>query len=167
MIILGPVAVAKNGIIGGDNDLPWYFPEDLKHFKEITMGKTVLMGRKTYESILKRLGKPLPGRKNIVITTNATYEVPEGVAVYPDIETAVSKNQNDDLYFIGGASIFKKGLELAQYMYLTHVHDEYPGDVYFPEVDWNLWEKVREAPHEHYTYAEYQKRHGENQAETR
>jgi dihydrofolate reductase len=88
MIILGPVAVADNLVIGSDNDLPWYFPEDLKRFKEITLGKTVVMGRKTFESIVKRLGKPLPGRKNVVISRQENYQVPEGTLLFGSLEQA-------------------------------------------------------------------------------
>lgn len=90
MIILGPVAIAENWVIGGDNDLPWHLPEDLKHFKKITLGKTVLMGRKTYDSIFKRLGKPLPGRINVVITRQRDYTVPEGVLVFHSVEEALN-----------------------------------------------------------------------------
>src|SRR3989344_1374037 len=110
MIIIGPVAIAKDFLIGGDNDLPWYIPEDLKHFKKITLGKAVLMGRKTYQSILKRLGKPLPERKNIVITRQADFQVPEGVLVYHSIDEALKSHKGEDIYVIGGAEIFKNAL---------------------------------------------------------
>nr|AIA16117.1 Dihydrofolate reductase [uncultured bacterium]AIA16342.1 Dihydrofolate reductase [uncultured bacterium] len=155
MIILGPVAVAKNGVIGGGNDLPWYFPEDLKHFKEITMGKTVLMGRKTYDSIFKRLGKPLPGRKNVVITRDQNGVYPEGVLVFNDPEAAVAALPNEDIYVIGGAQIYSLFLPKAEKMFMTHVHKEYPGDAFFPEVNWDEWEKIEEEPHDQYTYSTY------------
>lgn len=157
MIILGPVAVAKNRVIGGDNDLPWYFPEDLKHFKEITTGKTVLMGRKTYDSIFKRLGKPLPNRKNIVITRNAKPgDYPKEVLVFKSPEEAVATMGGEDIYIIGGAQIYNQFLPKAEKMYMTHVHAEYPGDAFFPEIDFeNDWTKIEEEPHEEYTYATY------------
>ena len=158
MIILGPVAIAKNWVIGGDNDLPWYLPEDLKHFKKITLGKTVLMGRKTYESIVKRLGKPLPERKNIVITRQSDLKVPEGVLVYHGIADALDTHKNEDVYVIGGAEIFKHTLPLAEMMYVTHVDGEYKGDVFFPEVDFNSWNKVEEKKHQGYSFAKYVKR---------
>src|SRR6185369_17150407 len=98
MIILGPVAVADNLVIGSDNDLPWYLPEDLKRFKEITLGKTVVMGRKTYESIVKRLGKPLPGRKNVIISRQTDFKVPDGVLVFSSLEEAFKSLKDEDVY---------------------------------------------------------------------
>ncbi len=157
MIILGPVAVAKNRVIGGDNDLPWNFPDDLKHFKKITTGKTVLMGRKTYDSIFKRLGKPLPNRKNIVVTRNYKPEdYPTGVLVFKSPEEAIEAMKSEDIYIIGGAQMYAQFLNKADKMYMTHVHGEYPGDAFFPEVDFeNDWTKIEEEPHEEYTYATY------------
>lgn len=158
MIILGPVAIAKNSIIGGDNDLPWYLPEDLKHFKEITMGRTVLMGRKTYDSIVKRLGKPLPGRTNVVITRQENFVAPPSVLIFHDIDQALDALQHDDVYVIGGSQIFAATLLRAEKMYITHVHNEYKGDVYFPDVDWSQWQKIEEEPHDEYTFATYVKK---------
>lgn len=145
MIILGPVAVADNLVIGKGNDLPWHLPEDLKHFKEITMGKTVLMGRKTFESILARLKKPLPGRKNVVITRQKDYQVPEGVLVFDSLESAVQNLSADDVYAIGGAEIFKQALPLAQELIITHVNGNYEGDAFFPQVNWSQWKKLKKT----------------------
>lgn len=158
MIIIGPVAVAANGIIGGDNDLPWYLPEDLKHFRKITDGKTVLMGRKTYDSIFKRLGKPLPNRKNVVITRNKDAKYPDEVLVFQDINEAFKSLANEDIYVIGGAQIFELAMREGEYMYLTHVKKEYPGDVYFPEINWGDWEKITEEDFPEYTFAEYKRK---------
>jgi dihydrofolate reductase len=158
MIILGPVAVADNLVIGKGNDLPWYLPEDLKHFKKITLGKTVVMGRKTYESIVKRLNKPLPGRKNVVISRQTDYKVPEGVLVFNSLTSAVTALLSEDLYIIGGAEIYKQALPLAQKLYMTHVSGNFEGDAYFPEVDFSQWEKVEEQPHEGYTFAVYSRK---------
>jgi dihydrofolate reductase len=155
MIILGPVAIAKNGIIGGDNDLPWYIPEDLKHFKAITLGKTVLMGRKTFDSIIKRLGKPLPGRVNVVVTRQENLIVPPGVLVFHSIDQALEALKDTEVYVIGGAQIFSETAGRAEKMYITHVHKEYKGDVYFPKIDWSQWEKIEEEPHDEYTFATY------------
>jgi dihydrofolate reductase len=157
MIILGPVAVAENLVIGGDNDLPWYLPEDLKHFKKITLGKTVLMGRKSFDSIVKRLGKPLPERKNIVITRQKDYKAPEGVIIFNSLDEAL-KSSSDDIYIIGGAEIFKLALPFAEKIYITHVQGNYPGDAFFPEIDWSTWEKLEEDPHQGYTFASYKKK---------
>ncbi len=158
MIILGPIAVSDNLIIGSDNELPWYFSEDLKRFREITMGKTVVMGRKTYESIVKRLGKPLPGRKNVVITRQVGYKVPEGVLVFGSLEEVFSALKNEDLYIIGGEQIFKLALPYAEKIYMTHIHGSYRGDAYFVKIDWSLWDKVEEERYPNYTFAVYQKK---------
>lgn len=157
MIIIGPVAIAENWVIGGDNDLPWYLPEDLKHFKQITLGKTVLMGRKTYDSILKRLGKPLPDRKNVVITTNTEFVAPQGVLVFNSLPEALNALKDEDVYVIGGAEIFRQLLPLAEKLIITHVHGAYEGDAYFPAVDFNTWEKELEQKYKDYTFAEYVK----------
>lgn len=157
MIILGPVAVADNLVIGKGNDLPWHLPEDLKHFKELTLGKTVIMGRKTYESIIARLNKPLPGRKNVVITRQENYKVPEGVLVFKSLEDAFQDLSANDIYIIGGAEIFKLALPFAKVLEITHVRGNYEGDAFFPEVDWNQWKKVDEQPHEKFTFAKYER----------
>src|SRR6266404_1412581 len=149
MIILGPVAIAKNWVIGGGNDLPWYLPEDLKHFKKITTGKTVLMGRKTYDSIVKRLNKPLPNRKNVVITRQPDFKAADGVLVFHSIEEAL-KNTTEDVYIIGGAQIFEQTLPLAEKMYITKVHQEYPGDAFFPKIDFSQWKLLEQEDHEGY-----------------
>jgi dihydrofolate reductase len=141
------VAMAENRTIGIDNKLPWYLPNDLKYFKQVTMGKPIIMGRKTYESI----GKPLPGRTNIVITRNPDYQA-EGIVVVNSLKQALDKaedisfiNGHDEVMVIGGAEIYNQGLESADRLYITHVHAEVEGDAFFPEVDWNDWqEQARE-----------------------
>lgn len=157
MIILGPVAVADNLVIGKGNDLPWKLPEDLKHFKDLTFGKTVLMGRKTYESIVSRLGKPLPGRKNVVITRQADYKVPEGVLVFADLPSAFKKLSANDVYVIGGAEIFKQALPFCNLAYITHIYGNFEGDAFFPKVDWNVWEKIAEEKHEKFSFVTYKR----------
>jgi dihydrofolate reductase len=157
MIILGPVAVADNLVIGKGNDLPWHLPEDLKHFKELTLGKTVVMGRKTYESIVARLNKPLPGRKNVVITRQENYKVPEEVLVFKSLEDAFQDLSANDIYIIGGAEIFKLALPFTKILEITHVHGNYEGDAFFPEVDWNQWKKLSEEKHDQYTFAKYER----------
>jgi dihydrofolate reductase len=157
MIILGPVAVADNLVIGKGNDLPWNLPDDLKHFKDLTLGETVLMGRKTYESIVGRLGKPLPHRKNVVITRQENYQVPEGVLVFGDLRSAFEKLSNEDIYVIGGAEIFKQALPFCNIAYITHVHGSYEGDAFFPKMDWSEWKKVSEDKHEKFSFVTYKK----------
>jgi dihydrofolate reductase len=151
-------AVAKNGVIGAKNDLPWYLPEDLKRFKQLTTGKTVLMGRKTFESILARLGKPLPNRDNVVITRNKEYKVPEGVFTHTDVATALRNHGSADIYVIGGGELFSQTIDKADVLHITHVDKEVEGDVFFPAIDPNKWRLVDEEKHEGYSFATYQKR---------
>lgn len=135
------VAMAKNRVIGIDNDLPWHLPEDLKRFKTITMGKPVLMGRKTFQSIEARLNRPLPGRPNIVISANG-YSYP-GVDVYADLESAITETRHEfpgtEVMIIGGASIFEQAMPLVDRMYLTIIDQDYRGDTWFPEYTGSDW----------------------------
>lgn len=135
-------AVASNGVIGSDNTLPWRLPEDLKRFKALTLGHPVVMGRKTYESI----GRPLPGRRNIVITRDATYAA-DGCETANSLETALAacNATTDEVFVIGGAQIYAEALPLAQRLYLTEIRREFPGDARFPVFDRIGWqEKTRE-----------------------
>lgn len=135
------VAHANDRVIGYQNDMPWHVPGDLAYFKRRTMGKPIIMGRKTYESI----GRPLPGRLNIVITRNASYEV-EGVRVVSSLEDAlqVAKEETDaaEYMIIGGEQIFKQAMPLADRMYITKIDETYPGDTFFPVYDLNEWETI-------------------------
>ena len=138
------VAVAENGVIGRNNSLPWYLPNDLKYFKQTTMGKPVIMGRKTYESI----GKPLPGRTNIVITRQADYQ-PEGVKVVNSVEAAKELAESvclidgqDEAMIMGGAEIYALSLPYTDRLYLTEVHADVQGDAFFPEYDKSRWQEV-------------------------
>lgn len=158
MIILGPVAVAKNGVIGKNNALPWNLPEDLKHFKQITSGKNVLMGSKTFESIFTMLGKPLPNRHNIVLTFDKNYKVPEGVELFFDVPSSLEKYKNQDLYVIGGGQIYKQFLPLAQKLYMTHIFKDYEGDAFFPEINWQNWKKVSSDVREEFEFAVYERK---------
>lgn len=127
------VAVAKNGAIGKDNHMPWDLPEDLKYFKETTMGHAIIMGRKTYES----LGKALPGRKNIVIS-RSDIELSDAI-VYNSLTDAIESE--NDAFIIGGAEIYKQAMPFADYLYITHIDAEIEADRYFPPIDESLWEK--------------------------
>lgn len=135
------VAVASNGVIGRNNQLPWYLPNDLKYFKAKTMGKPVVMGRKTFESI----GKPLPGRTNIVVTANREYSA-EGVRVVHSLDEAISLAESvaivdgsQELVIIGGAKLYAEALPQIDRLYLTEVKAEVEGDAYFDGVDWAEW----------------------------
>lgn len=129
------VAHARNGAIGIDGKLPWYLPEDLKHFKRTTLGKPVIMGRKTWES----LGRPLPGRKNVVITRQADY-VAEGACVVPTIEAALEAVKDEPVAFImGGAQIYQQTLPLVKVAHVTVINADYDADAYFEPLDDEHW----------------------------
>jgi len=134
-------AMARNGIIGINNTLPWSLPADLKHFKEITMGKPVIMGRKTYESI----GRPLPGRLNIIISQNRDYSV-EGCQVAHSIDDAFAAAEKyDEAMVIGGASFYKQALAYANRLYLTIIDEDFEGDATFPEFDKDEWREIEHS----------------------
>lgn len=137
------VAMARNRVIGQNNKLPWHLPADLKHFKSLTMGKTIVMGRKTYESI----GRPLPGRINIIITRQTNYEVP-GAIVVNAIEDALlvceqTGTTNDEHFIIGGEELFRQTLGICQRMYVTEIQKNFEGDTIFPEYDPGEWEETQ------------------------
>lgn len=138
------VAKARNDVIGSKNDLPWYLPADLKHFKELTLGHAVVMGRKTFDSIVARLGKPLPGRTNVVVTRNQDFTYP-GVTVLHDIESIY--DLEGDVYNIGGAELFRATFDRADTLYVTEVHASIPGDTYFPVIDLAQWRETAREPH--------------------
>jgi dihydrofolate reductase len=123
------VAISKNRVIGDSNKLIWHLPADLKRFKEITSGHPIIMGRKTYESI----GRPLPNRRNIIITRDGSYQV-EGCEVVNSIEEALLLT-NNDCFIIGGGEIYKQTLHLADQIYMTVIDEEFKGDTHFPELD--------------------------------
>lgn len=149
-------AVAKNNVIGNKNTIPWHIPEDFKHFKDITMGRPVLMGRTTFLSIMQMLGKPLPGRTNIVLSQEE-MEVPEGVHVYHSLDQAFSEWKNKDLFVIGGAQIYRQTIDRAQKLYITHVEQSPEGDTHFPEIKASEWKLVSEEPHTGYRFAIYER----------
>jgi dihydrofolate reductase len=134
------VAVSEDWGIGKDNELLWHISEDLKRFKRLTTGNTVVMGKKTWESLPRR---PLPGRKNIVLTDNSKEIIENALTCY-SIEDALSKcSPDEEVFIIGGGSIYRQFMPLADRLYITHVHKKAPADIYFPEIDLNIW-KVNE-----------------------
>jgi len=138
------VAVAKNGVIGNRGALPWRIPEDLKRFKALTMGKPVIMGRKTWDSLPK---KPLPGRTNIVVTRNPEFRA-EGAIVVQSFEDAVAKAGDGDIAVIGGQAIFAEALPIADIIHMTQVAASPDGDAFMPLIDRALWrEAACEGPH--------------------
>lgn len=141
MQIIIIAALAKNRVIGKENDLVWRLPDDFKRFKSITSGHYILMGRKTFES----LGKPLPNRTHLIITRDADYPVPEGHHRFASIEEAVifcQKLDADKLYVIGGGEIYKQSLPIVDQMQLTEVDANPDGDTYFPEFDTKDWKET-------------------------
>jgi dihydrofolate reductase len=138
------VAMAKNRVIGVNNRLPWHLPADLKHFKSLTMGHHIVMGRKTYESI----GKPLPGRTSVVVTRNADY-APPGVIVSNSLEAAISACGNDEeIFVIGGAELYRQAIALADRIYLTEIDADISGDSHFTELDLISWQETGRVSHE-------------------
>ena len=137
------VAVADSGVIGRDNSLPWHLPEDLKRFKRITMGKPIVMGRKTCESI----GKPLPGRHNIVVTRDANYHR-DGVTVVHGVDAAIAAAGDvPEIMIIGGADLFRLFLPRAGRVHLTRVHGDVDGDIHWAALDAREWKMVEREAH--------------------
>ncbi len=144
MIIALMVAMGKNHVIGKDNQLPWHLPADLAHFKAITMGKPIVMGRKTFESI----GKPLPGRRNVVISRQNNRTIP-GCEVFQSIDEALrALSEHDEVMIIGGANIFEQTLSLANKLYVTVIEAEFDGDAFFPTWDEKQWKIISDVSHE-------------------
>lgn len=144
------VAAAENGVIGSNNALPWHLPEDLRYFKRVTMGKPIIMGRKTFESI----GRPLPGRTNIVITQNPAFQ-PAGVEVASSLEAALALAEHvalvagvEEAVVIGGAEIYRAAIPVADRLYITEVHACVAGDAMLPPIDWTQWREVDRERHE-------------------
>ncbi|MGL1957749.1 MAG: type 3 dihydrofolate reductase [Colwellia sp.] len=131
------VATADNNIIGKDNDMPWHLPADLAYFKKITLGKPIIMGRKTFESI----GRPLPGRRNIVISRDEKYHA-EGIESVTSIEQALLRaNDVEEIMVIGGGAIYRHCLPNADRLYITHIKAKIDGDTQFPSYD-KSWQKI-------------------------
>ncbi|OMP65672.1 dihydrofolate reductase [Domibacillus epiphyticus] len=126
----------ENGLIGKDNSLPWHLPEDLKFFKKTTLGHPIVMGRKTYESI----GRPLPGRENIILTGDPLYKA-EGCTIVHSVEDVLDKAKNEEVFVTGGAGVFKAFLPHVDRLYVTHIHHVFEGDTYFRSIQWDDFEK--------------------------
>ena len=136
-------AISKNNVIGNENKLPWNLSEDLKRFKKLTSNNLIVMGRKTFDSI----GRPLPNRKNIVLSNNSNLEI-DGVEVFnsPDEVISLYKEipEKKDMYIIGGTFVYKLFLEYCDYLYITYVDKNFEGDAFFPKIDWKAWNLTRE-----------------------
>jgi dihydrofolate reductase len=156
------VAVSEDCGIGKDNELLWHISDDLKRFKRLTTGNTVIMGKKTWESLPRR---PLPGRKNIVLTDDPQECIDCSITAY-SIEDALSKCEKDqEIFVIGGGSIYRQFMPISDRLYITHVHKKAPADVYFPDIDLSIWKiaekeefKTSENNGISYTYIIYERR---------
>lgn len=145
MIKIIMAAKAKNDVIGKDNDLIWHLPADLKFFKQTTKGHTLIMGRKTFES----LANPLPHRDSWVVTRNKDYKA-EGITVFPSIESAIEAGERKGLetvFILGGGQIYSQSMGIADKMIITEVHEDFDGDTVFPEIDLENWEEVSRVEH--------------------
>ena len=145
------VAVARNGVIGCHNKLIWHIPGDLKRFKEITMGHPIVMGRRTFESI----GRALPGRTNVVITRNESFEA-DGVTVAGSVEEAVSMfDPAEEVFIIGGEQIYNQTVGIAHRIYYTEVDQTPRGDAFFESPDTSIWLETSREEHDGYRYITY------------
>lgn len=138
-------ALAENRVIGNKNTIPWHMPADFKYFKETTLGKTIVMGLNTFNSIG---GKPLPNRKHIILTNDLSFVPPENCVVAHSIEEVVEMGKDvPELMICGGASVYKQFLPLSQKLYLTYVHANPEGDTFFPEVNMSEWKEIWREDH--------------------
>ena len=141
MIVSIIVAIAENNAIGKGNQLLWRMPADLKHFKNATTGHTVIMGRKTFDSV----GKPLPNRRNIIITRNTDLNI-DGAEVVSSLEKAISLcDQNEEVFIVGGAEVYKMAMPITDKIYLTVIHSVFDADTFFPEIDQEIWKETEVA----------------------
>ena len=136
-------AITKNNVLGKDNKMPWHLPAELQYFKKVTLGKPVIMGRKTFESI----GRPLPGRENIVITRQVDF-TPTGVTIKHDLQSAINYVKDiEEVMIIGGANLYQQAINFADKMYLTVIDFECEGDVFFPTWDDEQWNIIKKETH--------------------
>lgn len=156
------VAVSEDWGIGKNNELLWHISEDLKRFKKLTTGNSVIMGKKTWESLPK---KPLPNRKNIVLTDNPHETIDNAITAYSLEDSLAKCTPGEEIFIIGGGSIYRQFMPISDRLYITHVHKKAPADIWFPEIDLNVWEITEEADFEitesiniPYTYTIYERK---------
>ena len=147
-------AIATNGVIGHANGIPWRFSEELRHFRKLTLGHTLIMGRRTYASI----GRPLPGRRTVIVSR--TLGEAEGFDVCPDLRSAIrqAESYGTEVFVAGGASIYRQALPLADALYLSFVDVECEGDAFFPDFDEDEWEVTRRESHRAFTFVVYERK---------
>jgi dihydrofolate reductase len=150
-------AIGDNNCIGVQNKLPWHITEDLKKFKELTMGNTVLMGQKTFESVIGYLGKPLPGRKTVVISLDKNFPIPDDVRLFTSLDEAWEKLKDENVFICGGASIYAQTINRVDKLYITHVHQSPNGDAFFPKIDTTIWKETHREDHDGFSFVTYEK----------
>lgn len=150
------VAISQNNIIGKSNSLPWYYKEDLKYFKEVTTGKTVVMGRKTFDSIIDRNNKPLPNRENVVVTRNVDYSY-DGVVVVNNVKKYLLENKHKDIFIIGGKTIYEETYSMVDRFYITHINKDYDGDIKL-YIDYSNLKLVKSINKGELTFSIYERR---------
>lgn len=150
-------ALSRNACIGANGSLPWRIPEDMAHFKELTMGHVVIMGRKTWESIPETF-RPLPGRQNVVVTRQQTYPLPEGVERASSVEDALLMHATDDVFVIGGAEVYRASMDQADRLEITHVNKTVEGDAFFPDIDEKTWIETTREDHDGFSFVTYERR---------
>jgi len=156
-------AIADNFAIGKANNLPWHLPADLKHFRQLTTGHAIVMGKRTFESLPKG---PLPNRKNIVLTSVMSEGVNEGYFEADSLEDAVFLCEHEEkVFIIGGATVYKQCIDKVDYLYITWIHKSFSADAFFPAIDFSKWEEVKHEDHEadenntfSYTFSEYKRK---------
>ncbi len=158
MIISIIAAISRNGAIGLDNDIPWHYPADMKHFRDTTRGYPVIAGRKTYESFQVR---PLPGRLNIVLSRDPSYRAEGGAVVLSDLQSAFARaaeEGKDRVFVLGGAEIYRQALDKTDEMVLTFIPQEVEGDAFFPEWDRSAWAEVTRREEDDLAFVTYRRR---------
>ena len=146
-------AVAANGVIGDQGGMPWHLPEDLARFKSLTMGHTMIMGRRTFDSI----GRALPGRSTVVVTRQPCWSA-EGVIVARSVPEALEAAEDDEVFVVGGAEVYRQTLEVADVLEITEIDQSPPGDTVFPELDWSEWQEVSRDDRVGFAFVTYRRR---------
>ncbi len=150
-------AVADNNCIGKNNKIPWNVPEDFQYFKKTTLGKTCVMGQATFESIIGYLGKPLPGRQNVVVTLDKNYQAPEGTRIFNSLDDVFTQLKDEDVFICGGASIYRQTVDKVDTLYITQIHQSPDGDTFFPEINKEIWKETSREDHDGFSFVIYQK----------
>mgnify|MGYP000910511862 CR=1 FL=1 len=150
------VAISKNNVIGKNNSLPWYYPSDLQYFKKTTLNKKVVMGRKTFYSILEKNHKPLPNRTNIVVTRNKDFSY-TGVIVIHNLIDFLKQPHEEEIFIIGGKEIYEQALPYVDRLYITHIDEAYEGDTYFPTIDFSQYHLISKQDDGKLSFCVYEK----------